>query len=106
VSPHDTPYPPTLPGPCCTGTLADVYNCLYEYYTDGYYYKKNCSTKTRLKPGGGSSYRVTARNKCENTLPADWRNYVDVDVVNQSDTAEQPYNQASVNCQVFSGNGP
>lgn len=85
----------------CTGNQADVYNCLYEWYTDHYYYRKNCSPKVRVYAGGGSGNRSTARNTCANTFLATWRNYVDVDVVNESDTAEQPYNQADVNCQVF-----
>ncbi|MEP6528266.1 MAG: hypothetical protein ABJA86_14015 [Nocardioidaceae bacterium] len=55
----------------------------------------------RVYPGGGSANRSTARHTCANTAYASWRNHVDVNVVNQSDTAEQPYNQADVACQVF-----
>jgi hypothetical protein len=85
----------------CSGTLADVYNCLYEWYTDNYWYRKGCSPKVRVYAGGGSANRSTARNTCANTQWASWRNYVDVDVVNESDTGEQPFNQADVACQVY-----
>lgn len=85
----------------CSNDQAVVYNCLYEYYTDGYWYQKTCSPKVTLKPYSVSSNRTTARATCDNTLPASWRNYVDVDVVGQNDTPEEPYNQADVYCQVF-----
>jgi len=85
----------------CTNNTAYVYNCLYEYYTDGYWYRKTCSSKVILKPYSVSSNRTTARATCNNTLPASWRNHVDVDVINEADTAEEPYNQADVYCQVF-----
>ena len=85
----------------CTGNQADVYNCLYEYYTDGYWYRKNCSAKVRVYAGGGSGNRSTARNTCADLSYTSWRNHVDVDVVNESDTAEQPYNQADVACRVY-----
>jgi hypothetical protein len=85
----------------CTGNQADVYNCLYEFYTDGYWYRKACSPTVRVYPGGGSGNRSTARATCANTLYASWRNHVDVNVVNQADTPEEPYNEAAVACQVF-----
>ncbi len=85
----------------CTNPTAYVYNCLYEYYSDGYWYRKNCSAKTILKPRSVSQAQTTARDACANTLVASWRNHVDVDVINQADTAEQPYNQSDVACQVF-----
>ena len=85
----------------CKNNLADVYNCLYDYYTDGYWYRKACSPKVRLKPKSISNNRTTARATCANTLHASWRNHVDVDVVDESDTADRPYKQQNVACQVF-----
>jgi hypothetical protein len=85
----------------CTGNTATVYNCLYEYYTDGYYYRKACSPKKDLLPGGGSSQRTVARAACDSTGQLiTWRNHVDVDVDGESDTAEEPYNQQNVYCVV------
>lgn len=86
----------------CSGDLADVYNCLYEYYTDGTWRQKACSDVERLRPGtGGSSYRTVARESCDATNEQiSWRNHVDVDVVGEGDTSEWPYRQAEVYCTV------
>ncbi|MGI9092338.1 MAG: hypothetical protein ACR2FF_02595 [Mycobacteriales bacterium] len=85
----------------CSGSTATVYNCLYEYYTDGYWYRKACSPKKTLKPGGGSAQRTNARVTCNSTGETiSWRNQVDVDVNGENDTPEEPYNQANVNCVV------
>jgi hypothetical protein len=86
----------------CTGSTATVYNCLYEFWTDGTWRQQACSAHEKLKPGtGGSSYRTNARVACDSTgQTISWRNHVDVDVNGQSDTGEQPYNQANVNCVV------
>lgn len=84
----------------CDGDLADVFNCLYEWYTDNTWRQKDCSEKKRLKPGGGSSYRTVAREDCDTTTLTSWRNHVDVDVVGEIDTGEKPYRQASVACRV------
>ncbi|MFI9307226.1 hypothetical protein [Streptomyces triculaminicus] len=86
----------------CTKDRAKVYNCLYEWYTDNTWRRKACSETETLKPGtGGSSYRTAARHDCTNTSAASWRNHVDVDVIDESDTGERPYRQAEVACQVF-----
>jgi len=86
----------------CTGSTATVFNCLYEFYDDGTWRQKACSPKAKtLKPGGGSAQRTNARVRCDSTGEAvSWRNHVDVDVNAKSDTGEQPYNQANVNCVV------
>ncbi len=87
----------------CEGGTADVTVCLYEYYTSGtssYWERKNCATKN-LKPGGGSSYRVTAHEDCDNRTNTSWRAHVDVDVDWEIDTSEQGVRQAIVDCRVF-----
>jgi hypothetical protein len=84
----------------CSGSTATVYNCLYEYYTDDAWRQKACSPKA-LKPGGGSAQRTNARVTCNSTGETiSRRNHVDVDVNGENDTAEEPYNQADVNCVV------
>jgi hypothetical protein len=85
----------------CTANTAHVFNCLYEWYTDNTWRQKACSPTKQLSPGGGSANRTVARANCSNTLNTSWRNHVDVDVDGQIDTAEAPYNQASVLCRVF-----
>lgn len=85
----------------CDGNLADVYNCLYEWYTDNSWRQKACSTLRRLRPYTGSGDRTTARRACSNSLRTSWRNHVDVDVVNEWDTGEWPYNQADPYCRVY-----
>jgi hypothetical protein len=85
----------------CSNNQADVYNCIYEWYTDNTWRRKDCSLTRRLSPGGGSGNRTTARRDCANTRLTSWRNHVDVDVVGEIDTAENPYRQNDVNCRVF-----
>lgn len=85
----------------CDNDRAEVYNCLYEYYTDATWRQKACSPKKTLKPGGGSSQRTVARHNCTDTEPTSWRNHVDVNVIDEADTGEQPYNQADVKCRVY-----
>jgi hypothetical protein len=85
----------------CTNNTANVINCLYEYYTDNSWRQKACSPTQTLAPGGGSGNRTTARRDCGDTQDTSWRNYVDVDVIGESDTPEQPYNQADVLCRVY-----
>ncbi|MFE7333228.1 hypothetical protein ACFU8W_52400, partial [Streptomyces sp. NPDC057565] len=84
----------------CSNNRANVYNCLYEWYTDNTWRQKTCSPVKELAPGGGSSNRTTARRDCDNTLYTSWRNHVDVDVIGEADTAEWPYNQANVYCRI------
>jgi len=86
----------------CTKNLADVWNCLAEWYTDNTWRWKACSPTMRLLPGGGAGNRTTARRFCESTLLTSWRNYVDVNVVDEWDSPEQPFNGANVSCRVFS----
>ncbi len=85
----------------CSGDRANVYNCLYEWYTDNTWRQKVCSPTKTLKPGGGSSNRTVARAACANSLPTSWRNHVDVDVIGEWDTGEWPYRQADVGCRVY-----
>jgi hypothetical protein len=85
----------------CDNDRADVYNCLYEYYTDNSWRQKACSPKKVLKPGGGSSNRTAARHDCDDTQTTSWRNHVDVDVIDEIDTGENPMRQADVACRVY-----
>lgn len=85
----------------CRKTTARVFNCLYEYYTDNSWRRKGCSSKQTLRPGGGSSARTTASRDCDTSDRTDWRNHVDVDVIDESDTGEQPFRQASVPCRYW-----
>lgn len=85
----------------CSNNRAEVYNCLYEWYTDNSWRQKACSSKKVLKPGGGSSNRTVARHDCQGTQPTSWRNHVDVDVIDEIDTGENPMRQADANCRVY-----
>jgi hypothetical protein len=85
----------------CSNNLADVYNCLYEYYTDGTWRRKACSDKIRLKPKSVGGRRTTARRLADTGELTSWRNHVDVDVVDEWDTAEWPYRQAEVERRVY-----
>ncbi|WP_228450054.1 hypothetical protein [Streptomyces alkaliterrae] len=85
----------------CSNNRAMVWNCLYEWYTDNTWRRKACSPRKELAPGGGSANRTVARHNCDNTALTSWRNHVDVDVIGEWDTAEQPYRQADVRCRVF-----
>lgn len=80
------------------GALAAVLASLT--ITDNTWRQKACSPTKKLKPGGGSSNRTVARHDCADTVCTSWRNHVDVDVDGEIDTAEQPMNQAAVNCRV------
>lgn len=85
----------------CDNNRANVFNCLYEWYTDNSWVQKACSPTKELKPGGGSSNRTVARRDCTDAERTSWRNHVDVDVIGEIDTAEKPMNQADdVNCRV------
>jgi hypothetical protein len=86
----------------CTKDRAEVWNCLAEYYTDHTWRWKACSPLLVLRPGGGAGNRTTARRACESPLVTTWRNYVDVNVIDEADSGEQPFNVANVNCRVFS----
>jgi hypothetical protein len=85
----------------CDNNRANVYNCLYEWYTDNTWRQKACSPKKELAPGGGSSNRTVARKNCSNTVRTSWRNHVDVDVIGEIDSGEWPHRQADVNCRVY-----
>lgn len=87
----------------CNNNTARVTVCLYEYYTDGSWVLKTCSTNGNLSAGGGSAARVTARRDCETTELTSWRSHVDVDVNSEVDTAEVPYRQADVACRISAG---
>ena len=85
----------------CSNNRANVYNCLYEWYTDNTWRQKDCSSTQELRPGGGSGNRTTARRTCANWLRTSWRNHVDVDVIGEWDSAEKPMRQADVDCRVY-----
>jgi hypothetical protein len=86
----------------CSNNRADVYNCLYEYYNDGTWRQKACSSTKRVYAGGGSANRTVARAACDKTYLTSWRNHVDVDVVDEIDTGEQPFTgDNAVPCRVF-----
>lgn len=85
----------------CSSDRANVYNCLYEWYTNNSWRQITCSGVKELRPAtGGSSDRTVARADCDSTLRTSWRNHVDVDVIDEIDTGEQPYNQGDVDCRV------
>lgn len=84
----------------CSNNRADVLNCLYEYYTDGTYRQKDCSSVVELSPGGGAGNRTTSRRDCHSTAYTSWRNHVNVDVKGEIDTNEVPMRQANVYCRV------
>lgn len=85
----------------CTNNTAKVYNCLYEWYTDGTWRRKNCSTTVTVTAGGGSGNRSNARSRCDSTSQKiSWRNHEDVDVIGEVDSGNQPYRQADVYCVV------
>lgn len=85
----------------CTASQADVYNCLYEWYTDNSWRQKACSAHERIYAGGGSANRTDAHADCWTSDRTSWRNHVDVDVVGQSDTGEWPYTAATPPCRVY-----
>ncbi len=85
----------------CSNDRANVYNCLYEWYTDNSWRQKACSPTKELWPGGGSANRTVARHACADTQRTSWRNHVNVDVIGEIDTGEWPYNQADVNCRAY-----
>ena len=83
----------------CKNDRAKVYNCLYRYWTSNkLWHQQACSDVKTLKPGGGSTHRTVARKDCKSTTSKMWRNHVDVDVVNEWDTAEKPMRQATIKC--------
>lgn len=88
-------------GNCAGATHADVFNCLYEYFTDNTWRRIQCSVLRTLRPYTGSGDRTNARKRCVSTVPSiSWRNHVDVDVHGQVDTADVPYRQAVVRCRI------
>ncbi len=84
----------------CTGDRANVYNCLYEWYTDNSWRQKACSPHKELRPYTGSGDRTVAHVTCNSSASTSWRNHVDVDVIGESDTSGWPSNQADVPCWV------
>lgn len=84
----------------CSNNRAKVFNCVYEYFTDHTWRQQACSPTKELKPGGGSSNRTVARIKCRTFQETSWRNHVEVDVIDELDTAEKPMNQATAACRV------
>ncbi|MEQ4301358.1 hypothetical protein ABNF97_08195 [Plantactinospora sp. B6F1] len=85
----------------CTNNTANVYNCLYEWYTDGTWRRKSCSSTVTVTAGGGAGNRSNARHVCHSTSQfISWRNHEDVDVIGEIDDSNQPYRQAEVYCVV------
>lgn len=63
----------------CTNNTANVYNCLYEWYTDNTWRQKKCSSTVTVTAGGGSGNRSNARHVCHSTSQLiSWRNHEDV----------------------------
>jgi hypothetical protein len=85
----------------CSNDRANVYNCLYEWYTDNSWRQEACSPTRELRPYTGSGDRTVARAACGDTTLTSWRNHVDVDVIGEIDSGEWPYNQAAVACRVY-----
>lgn len=85
----------------CTKYQAKVYNCLFEYYDDNSWRVKVCSTTRTIWSGGGSANRTSANWACDSVALTSWRNHVDVDVIDEWDSSEYPYNQANVNCRIY-----
>lgn len=44
---------------------------------------------------------ASARRSCDTTQITSWRNHVDIDVIGEIDTADNPMKQADVACRVF-----
>jgi hypothetical protein len=85
----------------CSNDRANVFNCIYEWYTDNTWRRKDCSVTKELRPRRAGGGRTTARRECANTAVTSWRNHVDVDVIGEIDTAENPMRQNDVACRVF-----
>ncbi|ROO50764.1 hypothetical protein EDC02_5617 [Micromonospora sp. Llam0] len=85
----------------CSNDRANVFNCLYEWYTDNSWRQKACSSTRELRPYTGSGDRTVARHDCDDTQLTSWRNHVDVDVIGEIDTGEWPYRQNDVACRVY-----
>ncbi|MER7168162.1 hypothetical protein ABT336_19095 [Micromonospora sp. NPDC000207] len=85
----------------CNNDRANVYNCLYEWYTDNTWRQKACSSVRELRPYTGGAERTVARRTCNDRNWTSWRNHIDVDVIGEVDTGEQPYKQANVDCRVY-----
>lgn len=85
----------------CSNNRANVYNCIYEWYSDNTWRRKDCSVTKELRPRKDGGGRTTARRNCDNTALTSWRNHVDVDVIGEIDTAEKPMRQQDVYCRVF-----
>ncbi|MGW8353296.1 hypothetical protein [Streptomyces wedmorensis] len=85
----------------CINDRAEVFNCLYEWYTDNTWRQQACSETKTLKPGGGSTQHTTARRDCRDTQRTSWRNHVDVDVIGEIDCGEKSMNQAEMDCRVY-----
>jgi hypothetical protein len=78
----------------------DRFNCLFEFSTDDTWRRKACSVTKTLKPYDRGGGRTTARRDCDTARSTSWRNYVDVDVIDEEDTSEQPSSQHRVPCRV------
>lgn len=84
----------------CHNDTAHVYNCLYEYYSDGYFYKKGCSKTVTLRAGeSGRGHRSTVHVPCDSKKKSiTWSNRIDVDVIGEIDTGDQPTKKKDVHC--------
>lgn len=84
----------------CSNSRATVYNCIYEYYSDGSWRQKDCSDHKELYTGGGGGNRTTARKPCDDQRLTSWRNHVAVDVIGEWDTGETPFRENDIACRV------
>jgi hypothetical protein len=85
----------------CHNDTARVYNCLYEWYTNHEYRRKACSPTETLREYRVYGDRTTARRDCDSTELTTWRNHVDVDVIGEADTANEPFKQESPDCRIY-----
>ncbi|GLY29104.1 hypothetical protein [Kineosporia sp. NBRC 101731] len=82
----------------CTAATAHVTSCLYEWYTDGYFYQKDCNSR-KVKPGTGK--RANSRIACHTNVMTTWTNRVDVDVDGRTDPSDYHSKKANVACRTF-----
>jgi len=73
----------------CSATLADVTVWLQQYYSDGVWRTRGTVGAARVRSGGGSGNRATARALCADSRSTGWRSVVDVDLVGLIDDSSQ-----------------
>lgn len=83
----------------CTNNYAVVDVILQEWYTDGTWRTKAADERT-VAAGGGRGRSAVARAACDSNHKTSWRSIVDVDVVDEVDSAEEGIRNADVDCRV------